>query len=190
MAPLGARPLAGLAAQPLILLPVQYLRPADTLGWAQHVQAPSAFLARIDDELTFAARERGVKSAWAFPEDLARSARRNATYAADPHGLAAEGLRPRGQRPRLPAPLGEPLATQMRALVALHDARYALLPVEVRFEPAAEGGGRAVLRLALIDARRAEVVWVTEVASDPAPAPSPAIAASLASHFGDLIGAP
>ena len=196
-APLAARPLAGMVAQRAVLLPAQYLRPADSLGWAEQVKAPREFLARVDDEIAFAIRERGVKPEWAFPEDLARAARRNAAYASDPRSLAAEGLRPRGRRWKLPAPLGEPLATQLRALVALHDARYAILPVEVRFEPAAAGAGRAVLHLALVDARRAEVVWTTDVASDPAPAPSPAapvnlaaLAASLAGHVADLIAAP
>jgi hypothetical protein len=54
-----------------------------------------------------------------------------------------------------------------------------------------------VLHLALVDARRAEVVWVTDIPSDPAPAPSPAtavtfaaLAASLAGHVADLIAAP
>jgi hypothetical protein len=99
-------------------------------------------------------------------------------------------LRPRGQRRQLPAPLGEPLATQLRAVVALNDARYAILPVEVRFERAGEGAGRAVLHVALIDARRSEVVWLTDVASDAAATLSPALAASLGAHFADLVAAP
>jgi hypothetical protein len=187
-APAG-RPLAGMADQALILLPVRYLRGFDSLGWAAQVPDERAWLAGVDDEIAFALGERGVARRWTLPPDLARAARRNAAFAPDPSTIAAEPVRPRGRQlqPRVP----EPLISQLRSLIALRDdVRYALLPVEVRFEPAAEGNGRAVLHLVLVDVRRAEFVWALDVASDPAATLSPALAASLGSRVADLIAAP
>jgi hypothetical protein len=96
--------------------------------------------------------------------------------------------------------LGEPLASQLRNLAAMHDARFVLAPVELRFERAAAGGqqpaaasgeaGTAVLRVSLIDVRLAKAVWSGDVRSDVATALTPAVAASVAGHFVDLIAAP
>jgi hypothetical protein len=190
VAPLPARPLAGLAGEPIIVLPVRFLRPADSLGWAAQVGDPRAFLARLDDEIAFAVRQRGAATKWTWPDELTRLARRNASFATDPHDVAAEPLRPRpGQRPVVE--VRDPLASQLRSLVALRDARFALLPVEVRFEPAGGGtSGRAVLYLALVDARLATVVWTTQIASDTATAPTAAaLPASLGERFADLVAA-
>ena len=83
----------------------------------------------------------------------------------------------------------EPLASQLRTLVAVHDARFALLPLEVAFEKAAVGtaGGRARLRLAIVDARTTELRWVGEVRSDPSPVLNPGVTTSLAGRLADLI---
>jgi hypothetical protein len=109
-------------------------------------------LSEVDDEIAFALEERGFRTRWVFSEQLVRSAQRNAAHSPDPRALAAEGLRPLARR-RSDGQLGEPLASQLRALVALHGARYALFPVELRFEKIG-GAGRAVLHVLLIDARR------------------------------------
>jgi hypothetical protein len=72
-------------------------------------------------------------------------------------------------------------------MIALHDARAVLLPVDLRFERDAAGQGLAVLRVDLIDGRLGEVRWVGDVRSDPAATVSPALLASQAQHFADLI---
>ncbi|HJU88540.1 MAG TPA: hypothetical protein VJ672_04065 [Gemmatimonadaceae bacterium] len=185
------RPLSSLAAQRLVVLPVQYLREADSLGWASAAGSPREYLRTVDSEITFAVKGRGVESMWVFAEQIARSAKRNSGYAADPYALAAQSLRPGVKRKQ--ELLREPLATQLRSLVAFTEARYALLPVELRFE---RGGGsdgavgRAVLHLVLVDARRSRPVWAIEVASDPAQRFSPALAASVAEHLADLVAEP
>jgi hypothetical protein len=185
---LPSRPLAGLAGQHVVVLPTHYLRPADSLGWATNIPRQREYLRSVDDEIAFALGERGFRTNWIFPEALAKAAKRNAGYTADPYALAAEGLRPPGQRnPALM--LRDPLASQIRSLVALNDSRYVLFPVELRFEK--DGGmGRAVLRVALIDARLSQLRWVGDVHSDPAATFSPGLAASLAGHLADLIAAP
>lgn len=186
-APTG-RPLAGMADQALIVLPTRYLRTADSLGWAAQVDERE-WLSSVDDEIAFALSQRGAGRRWTLPADLSRAVRRNAAFAPDPGTVAAEPLRPRGRalEPRVP----EPLISQLRSLIALRDdVRYALLPVEVRFEAAPEGGGRAVLNLVLVDVRRSEVAWAMDVASEPVDGFSPAVAASLGSRVADLIAAP
>lgn len=183
-----ARPLGGMADQALIVLPTRYLRAADSLGWAAQIDERQV-LSSVDDEIAFALGQRNTARRWTLPDDLARAARRNAAFAPDPSTIAAEPLRPRGQE--LDERVPEPLISQLRSLIALRDdVRYALLPVEVRFEAAPEGGGRAVLNLILVDVRRAEVAWATEVASEAVDAFSPAVAASLGSRVADLIAAP
>ena len=186
-APVG-RPLAGMADQALIVLPTRYLRASDSLGWSSEVDE-RRWLSSVDDEIAFALDQRGAARRWTLPADLARAVRRNAAFAPDPATVAAEPLRPRGRErpPRVP----EPLISQLRSLIALRDeVRYALLPVEVRFEAVPEGGGRAVLHLVLVDVRRSEIAWAADVPSESVQAFSPAVAASLGSRVADLIAAP
>lgn len=185
--PPPAHPLEGLAGQRIVVPPVQYLRGIDSLGWAAQIRDPRAWLRSLDDEITFALGERGLRQQWALPHEVERTARRNAAYVADPHELAAEYLR--APNLKLDAQLRDPLASQLRSLVALEDARFVLLPLEVRFEKVGSEGA-AVLRLALIDARAARVDWMGDVPGDTSATLSPAVPASLASHLADLIAAP
>jgi hypothetical protein len=191
--PESQRPLSTLGALPVIVLPVQQLRGADPMGWTEQAGPAKAYLAKVDEEIAVALGDRGVRSTWVFPPDLVRSARRNPGYAADPYSLASDQLRA-GER-RTDQPLMEPLASQLRGLVALNNTRYALVPLELRFERSgvdvtAGAGGRAVLHLVLVDVRAARVLWWTDISSDNMPRFSPALATSVASHFADLIAAP
>jgi hypothetical protein len=188
IAPLPNRPLAGLAGQQVIVLPTHYLRPGDSLGWAAAVERPRQLLSDVDDEIAFALEERGFRTGWVLPQQLARSAQRNAPHSPNPHALAAEGLRPLARR-RSDGQLGEPLGSQVRALVALHGARYALFPVELRFETMG-GGGRAVLHVLLLDARLSRVTWGGDVRGDTASTYGRGLIASAANSLADLIAAP
>jgi hypothetical protein len=88
--------------------------------------------------------------------------------------------------------LGDPLATQLRTMVAMQEsARAVLLPVELHFERDAvkRDQGVAVLRVALIDGRLGEVRWIGDVRSEPSPTFSPALVTSVANKFADLITA-
>lgn len=188
VAPLPNRPLAGLAGQQVIVIPTHYLRPGDSLGWAAAVERPRQLLSELDDEIAFALGERGFRTQWVFPEQLIRSAQRNAAHSPDPRALAAEGLRPLARR-RSDGQLGEPLASQLRALVALHGARYALFPVELRFEKIGDGG-RAVLHVFLLDARLSRATWGGDVRGDTASKYGRGLIASAANNLADLIAAP
>ena len=188
VAPLPNRPLAGLAGQQVIVIPTHYLRPGDSLGWAGAVERPRQLLGDLDDEIAFALGERGFRTQWVFPEQLVRSAQRNAAHSPDPRALAAEGLRPLAKR-RSDGQLGEPLASQLRALVALHGARYALFPVELRFEKIG-GGGRAVLHVLLLDARLSRATWGGDVRGDTASTYGRGVIASVANSLADQVAAP
>jgi hypothetical protein len=177
--------LSGLAAQHIVLLPTYSIRVMPGLSWSASIGRPLDVQRTLDADLLAAFDERGLRKTWIFPEDLQASFKRNATYAADPYTLAEEPLR--SPALNIEQRLPEPLASQLRTLVALHDdARLILAPVEVRFEPMGTGG-RAVLRLVLVDPRLSRPTWIGEVVSDSASAFGPVISASLASKLANLV---
>lgn len=182
-------PLARFSDQVVLVLPSRYIATGDSLGWSAGVGDAAALLRQLDAELAFALGERSVGASWIFPERLVTAARRSAGLAPDPYSVDASALRPPVPR-RGPPDLREPLGSQLRALAALTDARYALIPVELRFERTSTDRGRALLHVVLADVRLAQSVWRGDVASDPASALSPALAASLAARLTDLIAAP
>ena len=199
------RPLASFVSRPVLVLPTRFLGGDGVLGWTAELGDPATYLGDLDAEIAFALKQRGIDKLWILPPAIVRSVRRNPGFAVDPHDLSADWLRPPLEKP--PEQLPEPFASQVRSLVALQEgAQYVLYPVEVRFESVGTDGtqpsggpsdakgsagartqGRAVLRIALIDARRQKVVWMADVVSDPYPSFSPALAASVAEHLADLI---
>ena len=186
-APLQSRPLASLAGQHAVLLPTHYLRP-DSIGWAVRVTRPREMLVALDSAIERNLKARGFALGWAFPAALARSAKRNAGYVADPYTLAGEKLRPLARM--TDNTVHEPLATQIRNIIAMNDARYAVFPVEMRFVPGDSGSARPVLRVALIDGRTSTVVWSGDVYGAAGTQPDAAMLDGLASAFADLVGAP
>ena len=182
--------LAAFATRRLIILPTHYLRMDDSLGWANQISDHDAYLSSLDSEIEFAFSDRGVKKVWVFPEALDAMAKRNQPYAPDPHGMAAQWLRYPGPK-RLPEQLPDPLASQLRTLAALQEGgQLVFLPIELRFQPVPGGKECAVLRFAIFDAVRAKIIYMADVASDPAASFGPALAASLAGHLADQLGPP
>jgi hypothetical protein len=98
--------------------------------------------------------------------------------AGDPRQLSVQAIR------RIKAgdsPLPEPLASEIRGLVALTNARYAVLPLEVHV--AVRGNERrASVRMLLIDARTARVTWAEDV--DAPTTNDPQIAAEALTPYG------
>jgi hypothetical protein len=191
-----ARPLAAFMPHRVIVLPVQSLR-RDTLGLSARTGEARDLLARIDLAIADSVGERGLRGRWAFSDAVVRSARLNPTYATDPHAIAASQLRAAANRPGSNAdPLPEPVASQLRVLVGLQDARYALVPLDVRFEgaPPGEGAGRAALTLVLVDARGSQLLRSQTVTTAPFSDLSPLtvgeVAGAIAGRLADLIAAP
>ncbi len=140
----------------------------------------------MDAEIASALEERGLKKQWIFPDELSAAYKRNSSYAADPYTLAEEPLRSPSLNPD--TRLAEPLASQLRTLVALHqDARMVFAPIELRFEKASATTGRGVLRVALLDARMANVYWTGEFASDTTREFGPVIAATIAAKIAGAV---
>ncbi len=185
--PVALRPLERMAGQQIIVLPVQYLASTDTLGWQQQIPNRAAFLAALDDQIEAALAARGLDRAWTFGREVERASKLNSILMTDARSLSAEWLRGRV----LPeTTVRDPLAGQVRGLVGLKGSRYALLPVELRLENRGGGTGVAILRVVMIDSRMALIRWVGEVVSDPMRTLSPALTASVATHFADLVVGP
>ena len=183
-------PLAMLAATGAIVAPTSAIRIAPELIWAAQQSAPRDLLRALDDAIAAVIAERGLKTNWVMPADLALSYKRNPTYATDPYALAEESLRSPGFT--VGTRLTEPLASQLRTMIALHEnARAVLLPIELRFErsdaTSSAGTARATLRLALVDPRFSEARWVGTVNSDTTSADPRVLTRALARGVADLI---
>lgn len=183
------RPLAQLAAQRVIVTPAYTLLSPDPLGWTALLPKSRDYLRQFDDTLQSVLSERGLSKQWIYPPDLVRAMKGSPTYAVDPYALGSGILRSTaivsGSR------FGDPLATQLRTMIAMQeDARAVLIPVELRFEKEKTGQGTAVLRVALLDGRVGDVRWVGSIRSDPFDKPSPAMLTSLASHLADMVTSP
>ncbi len=185
--PVPLRALERMAGQEILVLPIQYLTGTDSLGWQRQIPDRAAFLAAVDNQIEAEMSRRGLDRAWTFANEVERASKMNSILMTDARKLSAEWLRGRV----LPeTSVRDPLASQVRGLVGLKGSRYALLPVEVRFENSGAGTGVAILRVVMIDSRMAQIRWVGEILSDPMKTLSPALTASLASHFADLVIAP
>jgi hypothetical protein len=161
------------------------MRTGDAMGWAAKAGG-RAFLAATDTALEVSVRERGLTS-WVLPSDLARTARRNPMYATNPADIRAGDAVRYLERQR-EADIPEPVAGQLRTLVGFHDARHALVPVEVRFEPGSTGGnGHAILRIAVLDVRGSRIVFIGDIVGPDVPDFSASIATDLARRFTDLV---
>lgn len=183
----GAGLLARVAAQTLLVFPAQAVAPADPLGWRAASGGERVLLASLDAGLEAVLGERGLSHQWVFPPALQRAAKRNPTYVTDPTAVRALGpVREAAKKPDDPLP--EPFASQLRSLAGVSDARYAFIPLELRLEPVPNTTtGRAVLQLAVVDARGSRVVWIGEVASDAFPSYAPAVLGSLVRRVADLV---
>lgn len=178
-------PLAQFVSQRIVVMPLQLLRP-DTGAFVGSA-AWGAFRKELDDSIGSAIAERGVGKKWMYAADVARSAKRNAAYVSDPYSLGAQPLR--GAIYKGGDKIPEVFAGNLRSLIAIGDTRFALVPVELGF--VRKGAQQwAVLRLALIDGRGNQFVWVGDVASDPGTSFTPALINSLAARVADLVVAP
>ena len=182
------RPLAALTTQQVIVAPVNRLRESDALGWTGQIPRSREFMRSFDEALEAELGARGLKSRWVYPDALARAARSNPSHAVDPYALALSPLR--AANAVAGVRLADPLASQLRTMIALQEsARALLIPVELWFERDADGKGVAVLRLAMVDGRTSEVRWLGDVRSDPTSSFSRELLTSLAAHTADLIAA-
>lgn len=178
--------LSNYAGRPVLVLPVQRVEFADSLGWVRAVPDLTAYMSSLDDEITFALKEKGLGAHWIFPQDIEAMVKKNPSLAANPRALRIDALTGE-DLPRPSESVDNPLRSDLRELIALTDARYVLLPARLRIV-GARGIGRADLRIALIDVRLGQIRWAGDIPSDPTTHFGPAIAASIASRIAGLTG--
>lgn len=174
------------AALNVIVLPTQSVASGDALGWRAASGGERVLIPALDAGIEAALAERGLTT-WVYSSALQRAAKRNPTYVTDPSAIRAlEPVRAVIRKPD--DSFAEPFATQLRSLAGVSDARYALIPLELRLESIPNAtSGRAVLQAAVVDARGSRVVWVGDVAGDAHASYGPAVLASLARRVADLV---
>jgi len=166
--------------------PTGFVR-SDSLGWVQAMGGTRIVARQLDSAIFLALDARGLAQRWIMPAGLEHTYERNRSYAADPYVLAVEPLR--APSFMTAGRYGEPLSTQLRTMIALEaDARFVLLPVELRFEKVGTGA-RGVLRVALLDPRAADARFVGDVKGDAATTAAAALA-SVGQRLADLFSAP
>jgi hypothetical protein len=176
-------PLAPFAGTKVAVVPVQFYR-SDTTGWG--MPAGPALRTAFDSLLSVALDEHGLTGTWATPADVQRSAKRNSMYTSDPRNLGAYPVR---NGAKMDDPITEPLAGNLRRVVALHDARYVLVPLELHVESAKDGKYLAV-RLLLVDARMSVPVWQGDLMGETAAGYTPRLLEKLANRLAELVVAP
>ena len=151
VAPAGAQEapkFAPMTAARILVLPAQEVAGApETRAWLTHFD--SVFTARLEDG--------GIGPGWAYPRDAARYARSNPTYVSDPRAMGVQLLK--GDKVKAGTALPEPFASRIRALVAIADARNAIVPVVVHIDSTVTPRV-AKLRLMFVDAKLSRVDWV------------------------------
>jgi hypothetical protein len=178
-------PLSPMASQKVVVLPVQLWR-ADSGAWMDS-RGWDKFRRELDDSIGSIVAARGVGRAWKYASDVVRIAKRNPDYVSDPYSMGVQPLRTVVYKigDRLP----EPFVSNLRSLIALADARYALVPVEAWF--ARKGAQQiVVMKLALADGQGGAIVWLGEVGSDPATSMPSDLINTLATRVANLIIAP
>jgi len=177
-------PLSAFASQRIIVLPVQMLR-GDSAAWVTGATWEK-FRRELDDSIASALSDRGIGRRWAYAPEIARQSKRNALYVNDPYAIGAQPLR--GMAYKVNDRMPDMMASNLRTLIALSDARFALVPIELVFERNGDRQ-RAVLRLALLDGRMTTFVFVADAISDPgtaSPGPS-ALAGMLGQRVADYV---
>jgi len=151
---LDVTPLAG---QKVAILPITYVvaDPAVTSDsawrpWADRQLAVRRADSLVDGELT----SRSPEVNWVLPADLRKVSRRAGGMLADPDQMGQAMLRNEKLKD-----VPDQLASSLRKFAALSGGRMVLVPAALAFSRGTDGEWRADLSLALVDSRRALVVW-------------------------------
>jgi hypothetical protein len=176
-------PLSGIVGQNIVIAPVQSLRVTSDIGWSA-MPAPRAVLSRLDSAIADTLRVRVANQAWVYADGVVKSAANNPTYATDPRALAVNPLR--APALKLGDRLPEPLASQLRTMIAFHDVRLVLLPIDVTITRTTGANAQPVMHLVLVDPRSSVVRWIGRIIGPESPDFTPSIYATLAAHLADL----
>jgi hypothetical protein len=150
-------PTVGLAGKTVGVLPITMVVADPTLQSSpvyNEYRERRAALHRADSLIAEALVGRGPEVHWVLPPELRKMARRAAGFVPDPDDMGQAVLR----APKL-ANIPDPLRSSLRSLLAIADARLALVPAAIGFGPEPDGGIRADLTLVIGDARTGKVMW-------------------------------
>jgi hypothetical protein len=157
----------------VMLLPAQ---PAPGAG-------PGMAVPGLDEEIAFWLAESAPRVDWILPPAIQRALERSPSLSIRLDALAVSAFHAAQVRN-----IGDPLFGDLRALNALIDARYALIPVAAAWVPdSAGGGGRVEMNVALIDTMGGRVLWYGAVAGDTGPAGAPEVTASAGRALARLL---
>ncbi len=100
--------------------------------------------------------ERAPEVTWVLPPELRRVARRAPGMVTDPDRMGQALLRAKVDR------VPDPLRAYLRALAAMTDARYVIVPAVVRISTDSTGAVRAETLLVFADTRNGAIMWRSE----------------------------
>lgn len=170
----------------MLVLPAQGLQAGDAMGWVASIEDRRGLLARLDSTMASEIRDRGLAATWASAGELDRIARRNPVHVARVSDIRA-GDAVRALERRRDDDIPEPIASQLRVLAGFHEARYALVPAEVRFERGEfADAGRAILRVGILDVRGSKLVFIGDIVGPDAGDATTALT-NLGRRFASLI---
>jgi len=172
--PTAPLPTAGIASQPVGVLPLTLVAAEDSLHWDTALGERRVALAKSDSIIGTLLKTRAPEVSWLLPDELRRVARRAPGIAPAPDQMGTAILfHPTKQEPEMVA---DPLRSELRTLAALAGGgRYALVPAGLTFRrksqpPAAPPPGRltatAELTVVLVDVRTGRVGFRTIARGD------------------------
>lgn len=172
--PAPALLLAPISGQPIPVLPLTYI--VSDSGLAGMPVTRVAQLAWVDSLLAEALQARGPEATWIFPPELRRVAKRGAGVVADPDRMTQAVMR-FSNVSKVP----DPLLSNLRALVAMTNSRYVMIPAMIRVTRTPDGV-KVESTLVLVDARSGAVL----LRSNPV-AIAPTAAAALAATIAHIL---
>ena len=163
-APTLPLPTAGLAGQPVSILPLTLVAAEDSLRWNAVLGDRAATLARSDSVIESLLKARSPEIPWVAPEEVRRAARRAPGVVTDPDQMATAILR--AEKLTL---VPDPLRSQLRTLAAVAGGgRYTLVPAALIYRRTGGAGvgvgrrtGTAELSIVLVDVRTGRIDWRT-----------------------------
>lgn len=148
--PLSVTPFTG---QKVPVLPITHLLVPSALATDSAVAPRERGLAWADSAFGEFLQARMPEVTWVLPAELRRVARRAPGMVGDPDRMGQASLR----NPRLTT-VPDPLRSSLRALAAITDARFILVPASVTFD-GVPGAVRADATFVLADIRTGAVLW-------------------------------
>jgi len=159
--PTAPLPTAGIAAQPVGVLPLTLIAAEDSLHWEALLGERRAALAKSDSIIGALLKARAPEATWVLPDELRRAARRAPGIAPAPDQMGTALLfHPTKHQPEM---VPDPLRSELRTLAALvGGGRYALVPAGLAFRrTAGQADATAELTVVLVDVRTGRVGFRT-----------------------------